>query len=74
MARHGDMGFADAMSWILPTNFQIPEFIRGYICLIDTEVLQSMRGRDSVGSVRWAHGPSVTPEAIRRLVENALAE
>ena len=29
-------------SWILPTNFQIPEFIRGYIGLIDTEVLQSV--------------------------------
>jgi hypothetical protein len=27
-------------SWILPTNFQIPEFIRGYIGLIDTEVLR----------------------------------
>jgi hypothetical protein len=36
MARHGDMGFADAMSWILPTNFQILEFIRGYIGLIDS--------------------------------------
>ena len=42
MARHGDMGFADAMSWILPTDFQIPESIRGYIDLIDTEVLQSI--------------------------------
>jgi hypothetical protein len=42
MARHGDMGFADAMSWILPTDFQIPESIRGYIGLIDTEVLQSI--------------------------------
>jgi hypothetical protein len=42
MARHGDMGFADAMSWILPTNFQIPEYIWGYIGLIDTEVLQSI--------------------------------
>ena len=42
MARHGDMGFADAMSWILPTDFQIPEFIRGYIGLIDSEVLQSI--------------------------------
>jgi hypothetical protein len=29
-------------SWILPTAFQIPEFIRGYIDLIDTEVLQSV--------------------------------
>ena len=29
-------------SWILPTNFQIPEFIRGYIGLIDIEVLQSI--------------------------------
>jgi hypothetical protein len=29
-------------SWILPTAFQIPEFIRGYIGLIDTEVLQSV--------------------------------
>ena len=29
-------------SWILPTNFQIPEFIRGYIGLIDTEVLRSV--------------------------------
>src|SRR5271168_2550245 len=36
------MGFADAMSWILPTDFQIPESIRGYIGLIDTEVLQSI--------------------------------
>ena len=42
MARHGHMGFADAMSWILPTDFQIPEYIRGYIGLIDMEVLQSI--------------------------------
>ena len=42
MARHGDRGFADAMSWTLPTDFQIPESIRGYIGLIDTEVLQSI--------------------------------
>ena len=42
MARHGDMGFADAMSWILPTDFQIPEYIRGYVGLIDAEVLQSI--------------------------------
>jgi hypothetical protein len=42
MARHGDMGFADAMSWTLPTDFQIPESIRGYIGLIDAEVLQSI--------------------------------
>ncbi|MFZ2106855.1 MAG: hypothetical protein WAV18_16035 [Roseiarcus sp.] len=42
MARHGDMGFADAMSWILPIDFQIPESIRGYIGLIDTQVLQSI--------------------------------
>ena len=42
MARHGHMGFADAMSWILPTDFQIPEYIRGYVGLIDMEVLQSI--------------------------------
>ena len=36
------MGFADAMSWILPTDFQVPESIRGYIGLMDTEVLQSI--------------------------------
>ena len=29
-------------SWILPTAFQISEFIRGYIGLIHTEVLQSV--------------------------------
>jgi hypothetical protein len=42
MARHGDMGFADAMSWILPTDFKITESISDYIGLIDTEVLQSI--------------------------------
>jgi hypothetical protein len=29
-------------SWILPTNIQIPEFLRYYIGLIDFEILQSI--------------------------------
>ena len=36
------MALLTRWSGILPTEFQIPEFIRGYIGLIDMEVLQSV--------------------------------